>query len=151
MKITTNSPMKALFTLLISGSCLVGFAQQKTTIIYDAHGNIIAGSFIRTVPPTPVTLTDTATNFNYILDSSHIFVTAYNDKGDSLWKTDPWKDNGVSAYRTKRPIIVDIFIGKLGDLYPAKKDDRVIWITYNNTQFGYLDLKTGAYRFCGQD
>ena len=143
--------MKPLFTIIILSCCLSGFAQQKTTIVYDGRGNVIAGSFIKSVPPKPVTLTDTLTNFKYVLDSSHVYIAAYNANGDSLWKTDPWKDNNIPVYRTKRPIIVDIFIGKLGDFYKGKENERVIWITYNNTQFGYVDLITGAYRFWGQD
>jgi hypothetical protein len=87
-----------------------------------------------------------------VLDTSHIYVTAYNNSGGILWKTDPWKDNHIDVYRTNRPIIVSFEMGD-NPGYPdaAKKGEKVIQIEYINTQFGYIELKTGAFHFMGQD
>jgi hypothetical protein len=64
------------------------------------------GTHIQTVPGKTVTLTDSLTSTHFILDSAHIFIYAICSGGDTLWKTDPWKDNNLEAYRVKRPVIV---------------------------------------------
>jgi hypothetical protein len=74
-------------------------------------------------------------------------VTALNPQGKQLWRTDAWKDNRLEAYRVKRPVISYFAFGK--DIRDKKTE--VIWLTYNNTQFGFLDKKTGAFRWLGQD
>jgi len=142
--------MKIILTILLSLIFVTGHSQQTTTIVYDGQGNIKSGSFIKTVPPKPVTLKDSTLNYTFVLDSTHINVTAYDSIGNILWKTDPYKDNKIEEYRTKRPIIVDILFGK-SDHVDVSKKYTVLWIRYSNTQFGYLDLKTGKYRFEGQD
>jgi hypothetical protein len=144
--------MKTLITIILVCCYYSIFAQQTTVIIYDAHGNIITGSHIKSRPPKKILLIDTITNYKFVLDTSHVYIAAYNAAGDSIWKTDPWKDNKIEVYRTTRPIIVDMVFGK-NPGYPdkTKKGEKVIWIRYINTQFGFIDLKTGAYYFSGQD
>lgn len=145
----TNKIIAAFVSLLFF---FPTFAQKRTTIIYDSQGNIIAGSYIKTVPPKAILLTDKKTNLKYVLDSFHIYITACTANGDSLWKTDPWRDNRIEEYRTKRPIIVDMAFGSdKGYHSKTKKDEKVLWIRYSNTQFGFVNLRTGEYLFCGQD
>jgi len=141
--------MKFLFFFVSLCFSLTLFGQQTTTIQYDGQGNIIGGSFIKTMPPNKVILKDSALDYTFILDSSHIYVSAYNSKNELLWKTDPYKDNKIREYRTKRPIIVDFSLDKIDSMDP--RSEQVLWISYNNTQFGFLYLKTGKYDFHGQD
>ena len=142
--------MKILPTILLSLFFISGLSQKTTTIVYDGQGNIISGSFIKTVPPKPVILKDSVLNYTFVLDSSHINVTAYDSSGNILWKTDPYKDKKIQEYRSKRPIIVDIFFCN-NQYRDTNKSEKRICITYNNTQFGYIIFQTGEYVPEGQD
>ncbi len=138
--------MKRIFLILIF-TCAAIYWTQAQTYIYDGQGNLIAGSHIRTKPGSTIVLKDSLNGIKYLLDSMHINIYAINAKGDTLWKTDPWKDNKLEAYRVDRPIIVDF------DFSTSKRTDNkeVIWIVYNNTQFGTINKETGKFFFRGQD
>jgi hypothetical protein len=121
--------------------------------IYDSHGNVIGGSKMTATPNESITLIDSVTNNYFVLDASQIFITAFNEKNKKIWKTDPYKDNSICEYRTKRPVIIEYRFGKSPDNFPnyEKEGIKVIWITYNNTQFGFVDLISGKYYWLGQD
>ena len=93
------------------------------------------------------TLVDTISGIKFTLDSTQIYVTAIDKSGKQLWRTDPWKDNNLMEYRVKRPIIVKF--GFANNQWTDNKE--VIWITYNNTQFGIIDKLTGKFTWFGQD
>ena len=84
-----------------------------------------------------IILTDIATGNRFILDSTRIMVTALNPEGKHLWKTDAWKNNHLEVYRVERPVISHFAFGK----DDSAKKKEVIWLTYNNTQFGFLDKR----------
>jgi hypothetical protein len=92
-------------------------------------------------------LTDRATCTKYYLDTSRIYIFAVDSTGKILWKTDPWKDNKLEEYRVNRPTI--IYFALDSNKFTGFK--KVIWITYNSSQFGFLDLLTGKFTFQGQD
>jgi hypothetical protein len=92
------------------------------------------------------TLIDNKTGIKFILDKNRIYITAINKNGKQLWKTDPAIDNKLEEYRVKRPIIV-YFV--FGDSRTGK--NALINISYNNSQSGYIDKKTGQFHFAGQD
>ena len=144
------SYMKIIYTLLFLLCASSAFSQ--TTVIYDGNGNVIGGTHIKTRPGNKVTLTDSSTKNTFVLDEEHVFITAYSKIGTILWKTDPWKDNNLMVYRTNRPVIVNMAFD-VNPGYPdeSKKGERVIWIEYINTQFGFIDPKTGRFYFMGQD
>jgi len=127
---------KALLLVLCCFSSYFCFGQQQ----YVGH-HTLDTEF------KAITLTDAATGNQFILDSMRIMVTAFNPQGKQLWRTDAWKDNHLEAYRVKRPVISYFAFGK--DTRDEKTE--VIWLTYNNTQFGFLDKKTGAFSWLGQD
>ncbi len=141
-----------IFLLLIS-ICLISLNAIGQTYIYDGQGNIIGGSHMRYKPGNSVKLTDSLTNNYFLLDSSHVNITAFNKSGKEIWKTDPYKDSELPEYRTKRPVIVNFeFVTEhwcYGD--DLKKGTKTIWINYNNTQAGYINLDNGKFNFCGQD
>jgi|GEM_PF-2973769 len=129
------------------------FRNTKGTFwIYDGQGNVIGGSG-KWEKVGPVKLIDSLTNNQYILDSTHINITAFDKSGKVKWITDPYKDNSIEEYRTKRPVIIHYGFGKSPGERPdlIKEGLKVIWITYNNTQFGFIDLESGKYYYCGQD
>jgi hypothetical protein len=104
------------------------------------------------------TLIDITSETKFILDFTQIYVTAIDKDGNQLWRTDPWKDNNLMEYRVKRPIIVFFHFTTMEEkmvlnaprLMPFLNKE-VIWIIYNNTQFGIIDKLTGEFIFFGQD
>jgi len=92
------------------------------------------------------TLTDSKGGEKFIIDKNRIYITAVDKTGKQLWKTDPVGDNKIEEYRVKRPVIVYFALGTKGS-----GNDEVIYISYNNSQFGYLDEKSGTFHFEGQD
>ncbi len=137
---------KILIAFIFSLTSFCIFSQ--TTVIYNAKGKVVGGSHIKTTPGKSMELVDSLTKNYYVLDSTHIYITAFDRTGKKIWKTDPYKDSHMEEYRTNRPIIVNFKFDS--DNWCSGKT-KVIWINYNNTQAGYLDLKTGKFSFCGQD
>src|SRR5476651_455147 len=84
------------------------------------------------------TLIDNTTGNKFIVDKKRIFIFAVDKSGKLLWKTDPTTDNKLEKYRVDRPTIVYFEFGM-----DNTGKNQVIHIAYNNSQFGYLDKKTG--------
>ena len=131
-------------------------ASNITTWEYNMNGEVIGGSLFnkgKPKKPRKISLFDSLTNNKYVLDKKYIMITAYNNKKKIIWKTDPYLDNRILPYRTNRPRIISFKFGKTPDYYvnKVKSGKTVLWITYNNTQYGFIDLVTGEYYFCGQD
>jgi hypothetical protein len=144
--------MKITLSIFFIFFACCSIAQQVTTVIYDGNGYVIGGSHIRLKAGEQVILKDSSSARTFILDTSHIFIVALNSQRDTVWKTDPWKDNKLEVYRTKRPRVVDMTIGSNeGWISSDKKPENVLWIRYNNTQFGFISLTTGKFHFSGQD
>ncbi|MES2616692.1 MAG: hypothetical protein V4613_02375 [Bacteroidota bacterium] len=93
------------------------------------------------------TLIDSTTGVKFIIDTARIYITAIDTNGNQLWKTDPVVDAKIEAYRVQRPVIV-YFVFET-DSY--NKNKQIIAITYNNSQFGYINKLTGKFDFLGQD
>jgi hypothetical protein len=92
-------------------------------------------------------LLDRQIKTKFILDSVQVYISAMDSTGKEAWQTDPWKDNNIKVYRVKRPIIIYFDFGK--DIRDSTRE--VIRITYNNSQFGFIDKQTGTFRLLGQD
>jgi len=132
-----------LLTLTFALSC-----SQRTTfvskpLIYDAHGNIISGRFTDPLPQTTVTFKDNSLNCTYVLDSSHIYVSAYDSVGKLLWKIDPYIGN-LNSYDRATRTISNIYFGESTDILRTTPY-KVLWVRYGRAG-GYLDLKTGRFR-----
>lgn len=92
-------------------------------------------------------LIDSLSGNRFLLDKDHINITAINNVGDTIWQTDPIKQIKMEPYRIDRPIIVT---------YEFQNNERtefkeVIWIVYNNSQFGTIEKETGNFTFYGQN
>jgi hypothetical protein len=125
-----------LTTVIIA---MIGSCAAQTTVEYMA----------RAILPTEFkadTLVDHASNMTFVLDSTRINITAYDSYNKVVWRTDPWSDNKLTAYRVARPTIVYYQLQK-----KVGFEEEVIWITYNNTQFGTVDKATGKFTWMGQD
>ena len=132
--------------------CLIPFCafgqMTTTTIYYNAQGKVIGGTHIKTKPGDSIKITDPDTKNYYVLDAPHIYITAYDRNGKKLWKTDPYMDNQMGEYRTKRPVIVDFKF--VTENFSSTKVETIS-IVYDNTEFGYENLKTGKYHSLGRD
>jgi hypothetical protein len=93
------------------------------------------------------TLVDNELRMRFVLDSLRIRISAYDFSNKLIWSTDPWLDNKLIEYRVKRPVLVYY------SLKPNWKEDdkKLIWITYNNSQFGTVDRRTGKFDYMGKD
>ncbi len=119
---------------------VIGSCAAQGTVEYVAHATL----------PTRFkadTLVDHALNMTFVLDSTRINISAFDRFNKLVWRTDPWADNKLEAYRVARPTIVYFQVQK-GEL---PHDKEAIWITYNNTQFGTVDKATGKFTWMGQD
>jgi len=94
------------------------------------------------------TLIDNQSGDRFFIDKERIFITAIDKNGKLLWKTDPAIDNKLPKYRQDRPTVVYF---AFGDDDRTKSKKKVIWLSYSNSKFGYLDKTTGKFTFEGQD
>ena len=123
------------------------------------------------IPSKTAILTDSVTNYIYILDTSHKYITAYNSKGQFFWKSHtsisnylPYlnfqngkSDNSKSYYDfdtdTISVKIRSMAFGKNTDNFNSVnkgRDEKVIWVSHDMCS-GYFDLKTGKYHLWGCD
>ena len=117
------------------------------SIIFCVGQTQYIGEYILDTNIENFTLFDTTSETRFILDSTQIYVTAIDKDGNQLWRIDPWKDNNLKEYRVERPIIVVFYFAN--NKFTGNKE--VIWIVYNNTQFGIIDKLTGEFEYFGQD
>jgi hypothetical protein len=132
-------------TCLFQNSLMMGFFIFLGSVCVGQIDSSIAFRDMRS-DGIPRVLKDPKTGVRYVLDSAHIYIEAIDEHGKTIWKTDPWKDNKLPAYRTIRPIVVAFGIGKK----EYTDDKTVILISYDNTQTGYIDLLTGKFKFLAQ-
>ncbi|MES2382147.1 MAG: hypothetical protein V4538_13965 [Bacteroidota bacterium] len=138
----SNRNVLKIALLLISAFYLNSNSAHNRTIKIATENN----------PVLRDTLYDKQNGNIYVLDKNRIFITAYDKEKKLLWKTDPALDSFLPQYQMeqfelKRPII------KYFSLQELKDDKRmeVIWIVFNNTQFGYLLKNNGKFYWLGQD
>jgi hypothetical protein len=99
-----------------------------------------------------VKLFDSTTGNIFVLDTKHVCISAFDKNGTILWKTDPHKDGNLANYRVANPKIVNFELGWTHECSwcGIPGNSRVIWIEYDNSQIGFLDLSSGKFHFCGQ-
>jgi len=129
--------IKIIFTLLILCLAIISKGQ---TVKYFSH-------YIEKDHIEKDTLADKNTGYKFIIDKERIYITAIDNTGKVIWRTDPVIDNKIEKYRVKRPVIVFFAFGP----ERTKEKREVIFISYNNSQFGYLDKTSGKFSFEGQD
>jgi hypothetical protein len=132
---------KELFFMLFS---TLGYLSQGQIVRSEPHPGGQDQSKIRVQNRK---ITDTSSGITFVLDSVQIYIEAKDKSGKLLWRSDPWKDNNLSKYRTSRPIIINFTMAK------NKKSHykSAIFISYDNTQFGWLEEESGKFTYLGQD
>jgi hypothetical protein len=132
---------KYLIILLFSIMAIEHCIGQKDTM-YTYHSAFELANHLKILE-----LFDPGTKTKFILDSVQIHISAVDSNGNKIWTTDPHRDGALERYRFDRPIIVEFYFAN------SKRtgNKEVIWIIYNNTQFGFVDKKTGKFTWLGQD
>jgi hypothetical protein len=101
----------------------------------------------------PIAYADAALKTVFYVESDGRHVSAIGFDGKVLWTRDPFADAKLEAYRVADPRIVRI--GRSDGLGPSawKPDAQAtyIGITFNSTQFGILNTKTGEFTDGGRD
>jgi len=156
-----NDSMMMVKAMRIADSLFLLDRPNDSSLLIEEHRKIweyerqeaITGVSSKAKRGKSIKLIDSLTNNYYILDSTHVYIKAFNKSGKVLWKTDPYKDNSISEYRTKRPVIINYGFGVSPNYFSNKIREglKVISIRYSNSQFGFIDLKSGKYYWCGQD
>lgn len=157
-----NAKMKNIIALILT--CLsIHVESSQTNYHYDINGSLLIK------PGQSFSLYDFATQRKYVLDSTHTIISAFDKVGKLIWSTNPYKDSHLQEYRTKSPYIrymafttekisphlttrcgFRLSIQEKYSRYYATSI-RVIVISYNNSQFGVIDLESGKFCFYGQD
>jgi hypothetical protein len=133
--------IKTVLTLLLVVIAIACPAQMR--YFYDDKGKIFDSVFV--IPKGYYHLTDKTTGTRYILDSSHIVISAVNALNDTLWKTDPWKDNHLETYRIYRPTVSEFIL-----VDNPSDSTCLLYIIYSSSQMGCLSA-SGRFSYGGRD
>ncbi len=134
--------LKIVVSLVLMGFCGTANAQvmvNRTSKYGFGYVEMAAGKWV---------LKDTATSARYILNARRNVVTAVDSNGDLIWKTNPRKDNNLQPYRIKRSKIDFMSFTTPGGV---SLGDSVIYIRWDNSQFGTLSKATGQFMWRGQN
>jgi hypothetical protein len=132
-----SSAMVSLFLILSFNYCIAQPDKDYQYITKTIIGNRVTNRM----------LIDSVTKTRFILDTTQIYVEAIDKDGNLLWRTDPWKDSKSKSFKVLRPVIILFRIKN--NVLTGNKNAIVIY--YNSSLEGYLDEKTGAFTFLGQD
>jgi len=101
--------------------------------------------------PGPQAYKDSASGTLLYVETDGRHVAAISCDGKLLWDRDPFKDAHLPFYRTEKPQIV--YIGPASKFRdPAgEKPEGFVEISFNNSQFGTMGIRSGDFHFRGQD
>jgi hypothetical protein len=132
-------------------------------IIFHFHNNTSGSNWINYGGPVPISLphtfVETNSGINFLVESDGRHITASGSDGKILWRRDPFADAHLEFYRTETPKIIYISgISKNDEPHQwirkameTRSITNFICITFDSSQFGCLDTKTGDFTFLGQN
>ena len=88
----------------------------------------------------PYIYKDAESGIMFYVEKDGRHVSAISPAGQILWSRDPFTDSHLPFYRTTTPRIVSIGRWK-----------GILAISFDSSQYGNLDIKTGDFTFGGQD
>ena len=91
----------------------------------------------------PLTFVDTQSRVLYYVESDGRHVSAIAADGKLLWHRNPFVDAKLQPYRFRKPIIVWIGLDE--------SRGNSLAISFNSSQFGLLNAKTGEFDYRGRD
>ena len=103
--------------------------------------------------PGPQSYKDPDSGIVFYVESDGRHIAAIAQDGKILWHKDPFADAHLELYRTKQPQIVSLGRpqNRMLEGMSGKGSGRFICISYNSSQAGLVDAKTGEFTFLGQD
>ena len=128
------------------------FNHTNNTIVFtnQTSGKMWTNNFTPAIS-LPHAYKDPESGIIIYVESDGRHISAINPDGKIFWSRDPFADAHLEFYRTRTPRIN--YVGKAWpqdeDHWAKKGVKKVIGITYNSSQFGFLDLKTGDFTFGG--
>ena len=97
-----------------------------------------------------VSYRDPASGVTYKVEIDGRHIRALTADGKPLWRHDPFVEGKLEPYRQARPTIY--WIGPFHDWSKDHKfDPQHLGVSFTSSQFGRMDVKTGAFAFMGQD
>jgi hypothetical protein len=104
-------------------------------------------------PTNPLAFTDARTAILLYAESDGRHIAGIDRDGKILWHN-PFEDSGLEPIRTRRPVISYIGVAPdwmLRNMKSRGKKGPFIALSFNSTQSGVLELKSGDFFFMGQD
>lgn len=107
----------------------------------------------------PYALRDVDSGVTYEVEADGRHVSATDKYGALLWYRDPFADSHLTHYRTDTPRIVSFDFHKRGESENWNLPERVfhnnevrkfISISFNSTQYGFMDITNGDFILTGQ-
>ena len=133
--------------LLVVSLLSLGFLGQTAC----AQTNSLREGHFReeSAPLGPKTYKDPKSGTIFYVESDGRHLSAINKDGRLLWTKNPFVDAKLEPYRYKNPTI--IYVGASKNKPELSKHDRYISISYNSTDFGDVNVKTGQFHYGGRD
>jgi hypothetical protein len=106
-------------------------------------------------PGKPLSYRDPRSGISFYVESDGRHLAALSPDGVLLWLRNPFEDSKMCPYRSARPIIVAIEPSSpAGDAELArifKRKVRGIFVRFDSSQFGAVDIDSGDFFFMGQN
>jgi hypothetical protein len=99
----------------------------------------------------PQVYKDPKTGILLYLETDGRHLAAISSDGKLLWSRDPFSDAHVPFYRFKAPKVVTIRAVPTTSDPQDGEPDKFVSIFLANSQFGWLRISDGEFRFRGQD
>jgi len=99
--------------------------------------------------PGPQSYKDLKSNILFYVESDGRHVVAIDESGKILWHRNPFVEAKLEPYRIDHPVIVYIGPANISVLPGIEKE--YIGISFDSSQFGVINIKTGDFQFLGQD
>ena len=119
-------------------------ATNDNQIVFHFHNDTSGSNWTVSGGSVPISLPhtykDAESGIVFYVESDGRHVSAISPAGQILWSRDPFADAHLPFYRTHTPRIV--FIGRWRGS---------VAISFDSTQSGDLDIKTGNFTFTGQN
>jgi len=136
---------------------------NNNAIVFHFHNNTSGSNWVVNGGPLPIplpyTYKDADTGIIFCVESDGRHVTAISPDGKILWSKDPFADAHLEHYRTDTPRIVLLDEVDKSDephqwivrAMAQKGISKFICISFNSSQSGCLDFRTGDFTFLGQN
>ena len=96
----------------------------------------------------PQTYKDSNSGLIFYVESDGRHVTAISPEGKIVWTRNPFEDARLEPYRNPMPRIT--WVGPAGER-PLGMTGTFIFIRFDSSQMGFMNVETGDFRYAGRD